>query len=545
MVESAALALGRSAVAGRRWREACERFADARETLADGLGAPDLELMALALYLRGHHEAAFAALAEAHEQYLAVDDTVGAARTAGWIALELLEADELPHSLNWVARGQRLVERLDDADPETAGGRVALVPAALAPLFVGDVADAAERFDTIGTLAERSGDHELAAFAALGRGICLTSLGRFAEGFESLDRAMVAVNANDVSPIMACIYFRVALDVGHGGLDLERAEMWTAAFDRWCHEQPDLVAYSGQRHAYRAQLLLLHGQWAEAAAATTTAQERLRAGDFTANFVANYQLAELHRLRGELHRAEEHYRRAAQTGWDPQPGVALLHLAEGEYPLAQSSLRNAVAGAEPGARRRLLPALVEVEIAAGDGAAARRAADELLALNRTAPTPLLAALAGRADALVRLAEGDALGALEPASMATQAWVALDAPYEVARCRVLSGRILRALDQADAATAEFETARALCLELGAGSLLAELTTLTGRRSTGTLTARELEVLRLVSTGLTNRGIADRLSLSEKTVARHLSNIFGKLGLSSRAAATAYAYEHGLI
>jgi len=545
MVSLAALELGRSAVAGHRWREACERFAQARELLDGGLGAPDLELMALALYLRGHHEAAYTALADAHEQYLAGDDTVGAARTAGWIALELLEADELPQSLNWVARGQRLVERLDDADPDTVGGRVALVPAALAPLFVGDMEDATQRFEAIGAVADRSGDHELAAFAALGRGKCLTTIGRFAEGYESLDRAMVAVHANEVSPIMACILFRVALDVGHEGLDLERAQLWTAAFDRWCHEQPDLVAYSGQRHAYRAQLLLLHGNWAEASAAATSAEERLRAGDFTANYVANYQLAEVHRLRGELHRAEEHYRRAAQTGWDPQPGVALLHLAEGEYTLAQSSIRTAIAGADPGARRRLLPTMVEAEIIAGDVAAARRAADELLALNRSAPTPMLAALAGRAEAQVLLAEGDALGALEPVTMATLAWSALDAPYEVARCGVLTGRILRELDQADAATAEFESARAVCLDLGAGSLLAELTTLTGRRSTGTLTAREMEVLRLVSTGLTNRGIADRLTLSEKTVARHLSNIFGKLGLSSRAAATAYAYEHGLI
>lgn len=543
MVRSAALELARSAVAERRWREACDRFAEAGVALAGGLAPPDLELMAMALFLRGHREAAFEALTDAHERYLAGDDIVGAARTAGWVALELLEADELAQSLTWVARGQRLAERLGDTN--AVGGRVALVPAALAPLFVGDLEDAKQRFDTIAAVAERAGDHELAAFAALGRGQCLTTMGRSAEGFDSLDHTMAAVTANAVSPVTTCIFYRVVLDVGHQAFDLGRAQMWTAAFDRWCREQPDLVAYSGQCHAYRAQLFLLHGEWAEASAAATMAEERLRAGDFTAAFVANYQLAELHRLRGEFRRAEEHYRRAAETGWDPQPGLALLRTAQGESAVAQSTIRSAVAGAEPAARCRLLPAMVEIEVGAGDAAAARRAADELMALSRSAPTPMLAAVAGFTEAQVLLAEGDAVGAVERATLAGSTWSALGAPYEVARCAVVRGQALLALDDSDAAAAEFEAARAVFLELGARSRLAELTTLTGQRTAGILTAREVEVLRLVSTGLTNRAIAGRLSLSEKTVARHLSNIFGKLGLSSRAAATAYAYEHGLI
>ena len=189
--------------------------------------------------------------------------------------------------------------------------------------------------------------------------------------------------------------------------------------------------------------------------------------------------------------------------------------------------------------------MVEIEVAAGDVAAARTAAGELTALSRSAPTPMLAAIAALAEARVLLAEGDAPGALESVETASSAWSALDAPYEVARCAVLSGRILLALDESDAAAAQLEAARAVFVDLGARSALTELNMLTGERPTGALTAREIEVLRLVSTGLTNRGIAGRMSLSEKTVARHLSNIFGKLGLSSRAAATAYAYEHGLI
>ena len=391
MAASGALELGRSAAAAHRWREACERFAEAGSASAEGLSAPDLELLATALFLRGRYEAAFDALKNAHEGYLAGDDTIGAARTAGWLAIELLEVGELSLGGTWVARGLRLVERLEDSS--AVGGLVALVPAALTAMFVGDLGEAVRRFDEIAVIAERMGDRELAAHAAFGRGKCLTTIGRTAEGFASLDQAMAAVAAGEVSPVTTCVFYRVVLDVGHEGFDLARAQRWTSSFAQWCGEQPDLVAYSGQCHAYRAQLLLLHGEWAEASAAANLAEERLRAGDFTAAYVANYQLAELHRLRGEFRAAEEHYRRAAETGWDPQPGLALLRVATGEPGVAQTMIRHSIAGADEATRRRLLPASVEIEIAAGDVAAARRAADELSTLDRSASTPMLAAIA--------------------------------------------------------------------------------------------------------------------------------------------------------
>lgn len=543
MGAAAALERGRAAVADHRWREACERLAEARAGRPDGLAGPDLELLATASLLRGQTTAAVETMTNAHDLYLARGDTVGAARTAGWLALELLEIGDLPLSGTWISRGMRLVARLDDSDP--VGGRVALVPAALTGLFVGNFEEGVRKFEEIAVIASRTGDRELAAHAAFGRGKCLTTVGRTAEGLASLDRAMAAVAEGVVSPPWTCVFFRVVLDVAHESFDLRRAQQWTTAFEVWCGAEPDLVAYSGQCHAYRAQLLLLHGDWAEASAAATLAEERLRAGDFTAPYVANYQLAELHRLRGEHRAADEHYRRAGATGWDPQPGLALLRIAQGASADAQAMLHHASAGADEGTRRRLLPALVEIELAAGDVAAARRAADELNELRRDRPTPMLDAVAALADARVLLAEGDAAGALEAAKAARSDWAGLDAPYEVARCRVLEGRILRELGQADAAVAALGTARAVFVELGARSGLAELNLLTGERPSGALTDREVEVLRLVSTGLTNRGIAGRLSLSEKTVARHLSNIFGKLGLSSRSAATAYAYENGFI
>jgi DNA-binding NarL/FixJ family response regulator len=541
MAASDTLERGRSAVESRRWREAHELLTAERR--AAGLSGPDLELLATASLLSGQKAAAVEAMTSAHDLYLAADDTVAAARTAGWLALELLEMSDIASSGTWISRGVRLVERLDHSG--AVGARVALVPAALTGLFVGDFEEAVRKFEEVAAIAERTGDRELAAHAAFGRGKCLTTIGRTSEGFAGFDQAMAAVFAGDVSPVWTCVFYRVVLDTAHEAFDLRRAELWTSAFAQWCAAQPELVAYSGQCHAYRAQLMLLHGEWADARAAIALAEERMRAGDFTAQYVVNYQLAELHRLRGEYRIAGEHYRRAGESGWEPQPGLALLREAESETTAAQAMIRHAAAGADEGTRRRLLPALVEIELSAGDVSAARRAADDLAAVRLSTPTPLLSAAAAIADARVLLAEGDLIAARAAADAAQSAWSALEAPYEVARCRLVSARILLQLGESEEASAQLEAARATFLSLGARSGLAELNLLTGERVPGTLTEREVEVLRLVSTGLTNRGVAGRLSLSEKTVARHLSNIYGKLGLSSRAAATAYAYENGLV
>ncbi|MFB7885721.1 LuxR C-terminal-related transcriptional regulator [Microbacterium sp. NPDC056057] len=540
MISSSDLDAGRAAVAEQRW-------ADARELLArvearDGLAASDLELLATTALLRGEPRACIDALSGAYSAHLSAGDTAGAARSAGWLALDLIEQGDFTNSVLWAARAMRIVGAMPE--PGALAGFVRMAPA-VGQLGSGNTAEAVHAFEEILAIAEHEGDRELATFARLGLGKSLVESDAAAEGFVCLDQAMAAIAAGDVAPLPTGVILCGAISDAVLAFDLERATAWTGLLKLWCSEQPQLIAFSGQCCAIDAGLLLVRGAWSEASTAVELALARFRAGDYRAIWGAPYQHGELSRLRGAFHSAEESYRRAGESGWEPQPGLSLLHLALGRTRRAQDEIRRSAAGADPITRRFLLPAVVEIEIAAGDHEAARRAVEELRDARKAVPTPLLDAAASGAHARVLLAEGRMADALETACAAIRAWDAVSAPYEGARARVLAGRALRAVGKGEEAQVQFDAARAVFLSLGAEPALAELAAVMGSRRAGALTTRELEVLRLVSTGLTNRGIGERLSLSEKTVARHLANIFGKLGITSRAAATAYAYENGLV
>jgi DNA-binding NarL/FixJ family response regulator len=293
-----------------------------------------------------------------------------------------------------------------------------------------------------------------------------------------------------------------------------------------------------------------HGDWQDAAVEALRASERLAEPEADPSLgEAIYQTAELHRLRGEVVEAEDAYRRAGQLGRRPEPGMALLRLAQGKTDIAAAAIRRAIDEASNiFDRPRLLEPMVDIMLAAGSTTEARAAADELSQITSDIGAPLLAAMAARADGAVLLAEGKAQAALAALRQAWTAWHSLDAPYEAARVRVLIGRACRELGDTDTAAMEVEAARDVFRRLGAAPDLARLNALVNGPTaiaTDGLTAREVEVLRLVAAGKTNRAVATDLVISEKTVARHMSNIFDKLGVSSRAAATAYAYEHDLI
>lgn len=512
------------------------------------LGPEDLARLATAAYLTGREAESAGFWGRAHHGFHDRNQPAAAARSAFWLAYGLLDKGESAQASGWLARARRL---LDECGQDCVERGYLLLPEALRSTAEGDYEVAAGTFRLAAQAGDRFGDADLVALARHGEGRVLIRLGRTAPGLELLDEAMVAVTAGEVSPLAAGDVYCGVLSGCQEVFDWRRAQEWTAALARWCDAQPGLVPYRGQCLLRRSEVLQLHGDWRAALDEARRARERLSDPAGQAGLgAAFYQLAELHRLRGDFAEAEEAYRQASLHGRRPQPGLALLQLARGEIAAALTAIAGAVnESAERRIRSRLLPAQVEIALAARDIGLARTADGELAAIAAEIGAPYLRAASGQSAGSVRLAEGDAQGALASLREAEAIWRDLEAPYEAARTRVLIAVACRELGDEGAAGLELEAARAGFELLGAAHDLARVERLgrTPARAKGAsgLTARELQVVRLVAAGATNRAIAGRLRISEKTVARHLSNIFVKLGVASRAAVTAYAYEHRLV
>lgn len=511
------------------------------------LEVEDLERLAVAAYMTGRDDDCADAWTHAHHAYLRRQNAAGAARCAFWQACGLYFKGDIAPAMGWVARGRRVLEATNE-DCVERGWLLFLT--ALPIMFQGDSKTAHSNFVQAGKIAEGFADPDVMALSRLGCGQSLIMQQQTAEGMALLDELMVAVTSGEVSPIVAGIAYCAVIDQCQTVFDQRRAREWTAALSRWCDSQPDLVPYRGNCLVHRCEILQLQGAWPDALEAAERACEWLSgptAWDSLGS--AYYQLAEIQRLRGEFAKAEQAYRQASQAGREPEPGMSLLRLAQRRVDPAVAAIGRVVDETrDPMSRARVLPAYVEIMLAADDVAAARAAADELEEIAGQLKAPFLNAVAATAAGAVLLAEGDTQAALARLRNACTAWRELEAPHHAARVRVLIGLACRAVGDGGTAEMELDAAHRVFEELGAAPDLERVTELMAtlaRGTTGGLTAREMEVLALVASGKTNRAIATELFLSEKTVARHVSNIFTKLGLSSRSAATAYAYEHGLV
>ena len=541
-----AVTRGRAAFDRKAWSEAYRELALAdRQT---PLTPEDLDSLATAAYLVGEESIASDARARAHTGFVERGDLVRAARSAFWLGYALINVPAQQSQGNgWLARAKRL---LDDAGEERVEYGLLLCTQGYLKIVEGDLTSALGMFEQADRVGTQFADIDVTSLARHAQARVLLRMNRRAEGFALLDEVMLAVTGGEVVPMIAGVIYCSMISACYDVFDVDRAQEWTNALSGWCAAHPDIAPFRGQCLVRRSELMQLHGEWDDAVAEAQRATTLLaRAAVETEVGAAHYQEGELYRLRGDLARAEESYRRASQSGRKPYPGLALLRLAQGNVEAAGAAARRMLEETRDArSRARLLGAAVEIMLARHDIASARAAADELSQIARTFESRVLQATAAQACGVVSLAAGESGAALELLRSALTAWQELHAPHEVGRIRELIGRAYRLLGDEEGAQMEFDAAQDTFDRLGAAPDAARVASLVAQPTapvSGALTGREVEVLRLVATGKTNRAIALDLSISEKTVARHLSNIFTKLDLPSRSAATAYAYEHKLI
>jgi DNA-binding CsgD family transcriptional regulator len=528
----------------RAWGEAFALF----EQL-DGeavLGGADLERLALSAYLTGRDDGYLAALDRAHRAHLEAGSEALAARCAFWLGLRLMFRGEMGRAGGWLARAQRFLDR--DAEERVERGYL-LLPVVEQRLAASDLDAAHRTAQSAAEIGERFAEPDLIALARHLQGAVCLQQARVKQGLSLFDEAMLAVTAGETSPLVTGLIYCGVIEGCQLVYAVGRAQEWTTALSQWCEAQPEMLAFAGVCQVHRSELLQLRGSWAGALDAAQRASDRCRHINPRAAGAASYQQGEVYRLRGELQAAEAAYEAASRCGCEPQPGLSLLRVAQGRVEPAVAMIGRVMKTTNgPLQRARLLPACVEILLAAGDNEAACRACDELDAVANDFDTDVLLALALQARGAVLLARGDASAAYGALRRALDVWQQVEAPYAAARARELIGLSCRALGDAEGGGLELGAARAAFAELGASLDMARVDRVlcdVPRALAGGLTERELQVLRLVAEGKTNKDIAAALFVSDKTIERHLSNIFAKLEVRSRAAATAYAYQHALI
>ena len=541
------LAGARAAVSRLAWDEAVAAFAGADTENPAALTPGDRRQWALAAYLRGDVATATATLIRAHHDALVADDRAEAMRGVFWLVYVLITAGDGAQASGWATRCEALA---DSMEPGGVGEAYRLALASHRAAMHHDTEAALDLAARGAAAARRCREGDVLALLLNTEGRVLLRSGRLPEGWARLDECLVQVVSGDLSPVAVGTVYCSLIEACEELGEVARVREWTDALTRWCERQSGMATFLGQCLTHRSFVLWLEGSYQAAAEAAVTACDRFAgAADVAATGRAFDRLGEARLRQGRLDDAEAAFLQAAEWGADPQPGLALLRLAQGDADTAAAMIRRVLAERpEPLERLRPLPAAVEILLAVDDVEGARAACHELAAAAERFGT---SAVRAASPPPRPRSPSPTAGPSSPRRVAgtPSAGGASSTCRTSRRCAVTSsvGPVPHsATRRPPGSSATLPAARSSCC---------------ARRSTpprhgptatepiGTpdrgLSPRELEVLRLVATGRTNRQVAEELSLSVKTVDRHVGNLLAKLEVPSRTAAAAYAYEHGLV
>jgi ATP/maltotriose-dependent transcriptional regulator MalT len=504
--------------------------------------ADDLDALAQAAWWLGRLDVAIDAHERAHQEFVASGRTDGAVMSAIYLSYNHFNKGDFAIGAAWHARAARLAQKIPNSPAAGYFGIIECGAAYGARDFAGCLA----RANLVTTIGEDHHDATLIAWGIHWQGLVLIRQGHVDQGWRLLDEDILEVSLRQMQPLWAGFLYCDTIQICDELVDPRRGWQWIEITERWLTTVSGGPLYPGICRMYKANILRERGIWLEAELEARRVCDELSTLHISTAARAHYELGEIKRLIGDIESADALYMQAHRMGFDPQPGLARMRLGRGDVDAAWGHIRRALDEARDGlARARFLPDLVEIALARGDHESARSAAEELDAVATTYRSPGLRASALSARGDVLLAQPDAAAARAAFRQAAQLWNELDCPYRAARSRARAGEAYRALGDEEGAGMELEAARDVFEQLGAAPDTQRCAELLGRKAhPAGLSHREVDVLRLVAAGRSNKEIAAELFISEHTAARHMSNIFAKLAVSSRAAATAYALRHGI-